>query len=299
MNRKSRWYYYQRQLKWRLLRDRSPIAAAIKITQRCNLHCKHCTWTNKITKDLPLAEWKDIIDDLYEKGAVAIVIEGGEPTLYSGIKEIVEYIKSKNMFAIFITNGTQDISGINPDVFWVSIDGMEKSDNTIRGQGHFEKATKTIMENPDKKIIVLSTISKTNSDDVEAMCKYFSDSNPVFGLMFNFEYQYGDIQDVALDAEQRRAVAENIIGLKKKYPKVLSSLSYLQTVGKNKNCYPWLLVSVMANGKQRNDCMIRHIEKDDCSKCDMCCYGELSRIYEMKRDTAMFWSKNFGLPKLI
>ena len=49
----------------------------------------------------------------------------------------------------------------------------------------------------------------------------------------------------------------------------------------------------MANGKQRNDCMIRHIEKDDCSKCDMCCYGELSRIYEMKRDTAMFWSKNF------
>ncbi len=299
MNRKSRWYYYQRQLKWNLLRDRSPIVAAIKITQRCNLHCTHCTWSNKITKDLPLAEWKVIIDNLYEKGVTAIVIEGGEPTLYNGIKEIVEYIKSKNMFLIFITNGTQDISEIYPDVFWVSIDGMEKSDNKIRGPGHFEKATKTIRENRDKKIIVLSTLSKTNSGDVEAMCKYFSDSNPVFGLMFNFEYQYGDIEDVALDAEQRRAVAENIIGLKKKYPKVLSSLSYLQTVGKNKKCYPWLLVSVTADGKQRNDCMIRHIEKDDCSKCDMCCYGELSRMYEMKRDTAMFWSKNFGLPRLI
>lgn len=299
MNRKSKLYYYQRQVKWRLLRDRSPIVAAIKITQRCNLHCKHCTWTNKITKDLTLQEWTVIIDNLYEKGAAAIVIEGGEPTLYSGIKEIVEYIKSKNLFVIFITNGTQDISGINPDVFWVSIDGMEKSDNTIRGQGHFEKATKTIEENSDKKIIVLSTISKTNSDDVEAMCKYFSGSNPVFGLMFNFEYQYGDIEDIALDAEQRRTVAENIIGLKKKYPKILNSLSYLQTVGKNKNCYPWLLVSVTADGKSRNDCMIRHIEKDDCSKCDMCCYGELSRVYEMKRDTAMFWSKNVGLPKLI
>ena len=233
------------------------------------------------------------------EGAVAIVIEGGEPTLYSGIKEIVEYIKSKNMFTIFITNGTQDISRINPDVFWISIDGMEKSDNTIRGPGHFEKATRTIKENPDKKVIVLSTISKTNSNDVEAMCKYFSDSNPVFGMMFNFEYPYADIEDVALDAKQRRHVAENIIGLKKKYPKVLSSLSYLQTVGKNKKCYPWLLVSVTADGKQRNDCMVRHVEKDDCSKCDMCCYGELSRIYEMKRDTALFWSKNFGLPKLI
>ena len=299
MNRKNRWYYYQRALKWKLLGDRSPIVAAIKVTQRCNLHCKHCTWSNKITKDLPLPEWKDIIDDLYEKGVTTIVIEGGEPTLYRSVKEIVGYIKSKNMFSIFITNGTQDISGINPDVFWISIDGMKESDNKIRGAGHFEKATKTIRNNRNKKIIVLSTLSKTNSDDVEAMCKYFSDVNPVFGLMFNFEYQYSDIEDVALDTEQRRAVAENIIALKKKYPKILSSVSYLQTVGKNKKCYPWLLISVTANGKQRNDCMIRHIENYDCSKCDMCCYGELSRIYEMKGDTAIFWSRNFGLPKLI
>jgi len=299
MNRKNRWYYYQRQLKWRLLRDRSPIVAAIKITQRCNLHCKHCTWTNKITKDLPVAEWKSIIDDLYEKGVVAIVIEGGEPTLYGGVKEIVEYIKSKEMFVIFITNGTQDISGLNPDVFWVSIDGMEKSDNAIRGPGHFERATRTIKDNPDKKIIVLTTISKTNSDDIEAICKYFSESNPVFGLMFNFEYPYSDIKDVALDAEERRKVAKNIICLKKKYPVVLSSLSYLRTVGKAKNCYPWLLVSVMADGKQRSDCMVRHVEKDDCSKCDMCCYGELSRMFEGKRDTALFWSRNFGFPRLM
>ena len=299
MNRKHRWYYYQRLLKWRLLRDRSPIVAAIKITQRCNLHCKHCTWANKITKDLPMSEWKSIIDNLYEKGVVAIVIEGGEPTLYNGVDELVEYIKSKNLYAILITNGTQDISQINPDVFWISIDGMDKSDNEIRGPGHFEKATKTITENPNKKLIVLSTISQTNVDDVEAMCKYFSDSSSVFGLMFNFEYPYGDVENVALDIEQRRVVAEKILELKKKYPKVLSSASYLEGVGKNKKCYPWLLVSVTADGKQRNDCMIRHIEKDDCSKCDMCCYGELSRIYEMKKDTAIFWSKNFGLPQLM
>jgi MoaA/NifB/PqqE/SkfB family radical SAM enzyme len=299
MNRKSRWYYYKRQMQWRLLRDRSPIVAAIKITQRCNLHCKHCTWTNKITKDLPISEWKGIIDNLYEKGVAGIVIEGGEPTLYEGIEEIVEYVKSKNLYAILITNGTQDISGLHPDVFWFSIDGMQESDNTIRGPGHFEKAAETIKQNPDKKIIILSTISKTNSDDVEAMCKYFSGLTPVFGVMFNFEYQYGDVEDVALETEERIAVAEKIIELKEKYPKVLSSLSYLKSVGKNKKCYPWLLVSVTADGKQRNDCMIRHIEKDDCSKCDMCCYGELSRMYEGKRDTALFWSKNVGLPKLI
>ena len=299
MNRKSRWYYYIRELKWTLLRDRSPIVAAIKITQRCNLHCTHCTWSNRITKDLPLSDWKGIIDSLYKSGVAGIVLEGGEPTLYEGVNEIVEYVKSKNLYAILITNGTQDISGLHPDVFWISIDGMAESDNKIRGAGHFERATETIRANADKKMIVLSTISKTNSDDIGAMCKYFSESSPAFGLMFNFEYPYGDVEDIALKTEERKAAAEKIIGFKKKYPKVLSSLSYLESVGKNKKCYPWLLVSVTADGKQRSDCMIRHIEKDDCSKCDMCCYGELSRMYEMKRDTAMFWSKNVGLPKLL
>lgn len=299
MNRKSRWYYYVRQFKWRLLRDRSPIAAAIKITQRCNLHCTHCPWTNKITNDLPLSKWKGIIDNLYERGVAGIVIEGGEPTLYEGLDEILKYVKSKNLYAILITNGTRDISALYPDVFWISIDGMAESDNKIRGADHFERATATIRENPDKKMIVLSTISKTNSDDVEAMCKYFSESSPAFGLMFNFEYPYSDIEDVALETEERRAVAEKIIGLKEKYAKVLSSASYLETVGKNKKCYPWLLVSVAADGKQRSDCMVRHVEMDDCSKCDMCCYGELSRMYEMKKDTALFWSRNVGLPKLL
>jgi MoaA/NifB/PqqE/SkfB family radical SAM enzyme len=174
-------------LKWKLLNDRSPIVAAIKITQRCNLQCIHCPWKNKITNDLPISKWKGIIDNLYEKGVTAIVIEGGEPTLYKGIEEIVEYIKSKNLFVIFITNGTQDISGIYPDVFWISIDGMEKSDNEMRGVGHFEKAIKTIKENFEKKIIILSTISRTNSYDIEEMCKYFSNLESVFGLMFNFE----------------------------------------------------------------------------------------------------------------
>jgi len=299
MNRKNRFYYYYRGVKWKLFRDKSPVVAAIKITQRCNLHCKHCTWSNKITEDLSFDEWKSIIDDLYQKGVTTIVVEGGEPTLYPDIEKVMEYIKFKGLFVIFITNGTRDISGINPDVFWISIDGMRESDNAIRGSGHFEKASETIRKNSDKKIIILTTISKTNAKDIEAICHYFTETNPVFGLMFNFEYPYSDIEDVALDAGERRKIAENIIELKRKYPKILSSESYLQTVGKDKKCYPWLLVSVTADGKQRNDCMVRHIEKDDCSKCDMCCYGELSRAYEMKRDTIKFWSRNFGISKLI
>lgn len=299
MNRKNRFYYYYRMSRWRLLKDRSPIAAAIKITQRCNLRCKHCTWQNKITKDLSFVEWKRIIDDLYKQGITTVIIEGGEPTLHKDASKIVEYIKSKNMYSVFITNGTQDLSNLNPDVFWISLDGMKESNDELRGEGIFKKAISTLEKNHEKKFISLTTLSKTNVKDVEPMCKYFSQNNLLYGLMFHFEYPYSDIKDTALDTEERRETAEKMIGLKKKYPKLMNSVSYLKTVSKEKKCYPWLLVVVTADGKQEHGCMVRHIEKEDCSKCDMGCYGELSRTYEFKRDTAKFWSENFGLPRLL
>ncbi len=298
MNKKNRLYYYYRMFKWKILGDRTPIAAAIKITQRCNLKCKHCTWQNKITKDLSFAEWKNIIDDLYKQGVRVIVIEGGEPTLHRDASQIVEYIKSKDIYIIYITNGTQDISTINPDVFWISIDGMRDTHNHLRGPNVFEKMIETLKKNQNKKIISLTTLSKTNAKDVEPLCEYFSQSNLLYGLMFHFSYPYNDIKDPTLNAVERREIAQNMIQLKKKYPKLMNSESYLKTVGGEKKCYPWLLVVVTADGKQQQGCMVRHIEKEDCSKCDMGCYGELSRFYEFKRDTNKFWSKNFGLPRL-
>jgi MoaA/NifB/PqqE/SkfB family radical SAM enzyme len=297
MNRKNRFYYYYRLFKWKILRDRSPAIAAIKVTQRCNLKCKHCPWSNKITRDLPLSDWKSIINDLYDQGVSIIVLEGGEPTLFDKIKKLVDYIKSKNIHLIYITNGTLDISAIDPDVFWVSIDGMRKSHNMIRGDNVFEKVITTLKKNPDKKFISLTTISKTNVDDIEKICEYFSSNNLVSGLMFNFEYAYDGIKDVALNRTEKKRTARKLIKLKKKYPIILNSESFLKLVGEKKKCYPWLLVSVTADGKQRNDCMIRHIEEDDCSKCDMCCYGELSRMYELKKDTAKFFSKSFDVFK--
>ena len=299
MIRKNRLYYYYRGIRWGILRERSPIGAAIKITQRCNLRCRHCTWNNKITKDLSTTIWERIIDDLYIQGVSILVIEGGEPTLYRGISGIVDYVKSKGMYCIFITNGTQDISNVNPDVFWISIDGMKKSHDSIRGEGVFDKVIETLKKHSEKKFVSLTTLSKTNVDDIETMCRYFSGSELLDGMMFHFEYPYGDLQDTTLNKNERKKAAEKMIEIKKKYPKLLNSVSYLNTVGKDKKCYPWLLVVVTADGKQQHGCMVRHVEREDCAKCDMGCYGELSRAYELKRDTLEFWSKSIGFTKLL
>ena len=119
------------------------------------------------------------------------------------------------------------------------------------------------------------------------------------GMMFHFQYPYSGLGEIALNKDERKKAAESMIRLKKKYPKLLNSSSYLETVGEDKSCYPWLLVVVTADGKQLHGCMVRHIESEDCTKCDLGCYGELSRAYALKRDTLKFWSNSIGFTRII
>ncbi len=295
--RKNRFYYYYRLIKWKIFNDRSPVGASIKITNRCNLNCTHCGWEKHPGDEISLSDWKNTTDRLYEKGVSVVAVEGGEPTLRPDASEIVNYIRRKGLYCIFITNGTRDFSGINPDVFWISIDGPEEHHDRIRGKGAFRKTIKTIKENRDKKIISLTSLSKSNVESIEPMCEYLS---PLLsGLMFNFTYPYGNIKEDILTTEERMAAARRLIDLKKREPKVINSFSYLRSVGNHKKISPWLLISVASNGGTVQGCIVRHLEQEDCSQCDMGCCTELSKIYELKRDAVKFWNYNFGLPRII
>jgi len=295
--RKNSFYYYYRLIKWKLLGDRSPIGASIKITQRCNLKCLHCAWEKNSGEDRSLREWKVTVDDLYKQGVSVVAVEGGEPTLHLGAVDIVEHIRRKGMYCIFITNGTMDISRIRPDVFWVSIEGMEEANDRIRGKGTFKRVVRTIKEHRDRKILSLTSLSRSNADDIESFCEFFS---PLLsGIMFNFVYPYRDIKDEALGREERISAAERLVELKERYPKLLNSVSYLKTVGREKEVHPWLLTTVTSEGRQIRGCMVRLIEEEDCALCDMGCCTELSNAYLLKHDSIHFWSLNFGLPRLI
>lgn len=295
--RKNRFYYYYRLVKWRILGDRSPIGASLKITQRCNLRCSHCRWEKKDGDELTAADWKRVIDSLYDDGVTVITVEGGEPTLHPDLHDIIEYIRDRGLYCIVITNGTRDISRLNPDVFWVSIDGMEDAHDSIRGSGAFRKMVGNLLNNNDRKILSLTSLSKSNLHDMEAICSYFSPL--ISGIMFNFTYPYKGIEEEALDREGRMKAAESLIELKGRYPRLINSYSYLRSVGNEKVLHPWLLTTVTSDGSHLQGCMVRHIEKEDCSKCDMGCCSELSMVYTLRRDSVRFWHENFGLPRLV
>jgi MoaA/NifB/PqqE/SkfB family radical SAM enzyme len=63
------------------------------ITQKCNLHCRHCYEQFNIGSEnaVPLGRWKEVIRDIQNVGAGVMVLSGGEPMQqYDRLLELLE-----------------------------------------------------------------------------------------------------------------------------------------------------------------------------------------------------------------
>jgi len=290
-------YFTYRKLKHSYLGDTSPVVASIKVTQRCNLSCSHCTWVNKVKNDLTLERWKEIIDTLYKRGCGIVFVEGGEPTLRTDLAQIVSYIKSKGMFCVMFTNGAGKLDDLKTDAVWFSVDGTEKSHDTIRGKGSYRRVLESIDKYPNKRTLSITTLSKVNAGEIENICKELSTTS-LDGLIFNFMYPYKDVGDNAMSTKERIACAEEILALKADYPKIASSDAYLSSVGSpNKVCYPWLLLLVTADGTITHGCTVEPMEERNCEVCDMMCGLEATQGYMLDKGSIEFWNISGIMPQ--
>ena len=61
----------------------------INITEKCNLKCKHCYITNKNPINFPLEKLIKIITEFYNLQGIRLILTGGEPFLYSKLKDLL------------------------------------------------------------------------------------------------------------------------------------------------------------------------------------------------------------------
>lgn len=133
-----------------------PEAITLFLTHRCNLRCRMCgQWgdhgvtkkaeTESLRKESRLDELKIFIDDV-AKFKPNITLFGGEPLLFDGVAELIEYIKKKGMHVIIITNGflveelAPKLVAAGLDELNVSLDGTKEVHDQIRGlPGLFDK----------------------------------------------------------------------------------------------------------------------------------------------------------------
>ena len=153
---------------------RAPLFGGHKITYNCNLKCKMCLFWKRSSPDLSIEKEKAILRQVYDAGVCGVAFEGGEPLMRRDLVEILAFSRSLPLHTSLITNGTlleSRIDEIAPHingVVYVSLDGLEKTHDRIRGViGCFKKAIQGITAAAQKvPVTINTTIMAENLDEI-------------------------------------------------------------------------------------------------------------------------------------
>jgi MoaA/NifB/PqqE/SkfB family radical SAM enzyme len=145
----------------------------IEVTTHCNSACLHCFARAGISKysNLSIDIVKEIIAEGFAVGYRNLHITGGEPLLWGGMFEALDYAFMKGYKTVSLnTNGTlltQDVSerlgGYDCFSVSVSLEGPETLHDKLRGKGSYQKAVLGIDKalNSDIELIIFTTVTKS------------------------------------------------------------------------------------------------------------------------------------------
>ncbi len=130
--------------------------ALVMLTNRCNLECKHCFVSSSPHGDFGIKT--ELITNLFnyikpQLNALRVSISGGEPLLrWKDTLELIRYFNINNHEVVILTNGTRITKKIAHNLIAekcrvrISIDGMLKNHNSMRGPDAFECTFRGIEE---------------------------------------------------------------------------------------------------------------------------------------------------------
>ena len=153
----------------------------LHITEACNLACRHCLFgeKQKATKSLNLEQILSVMDETYALGARLFCFTGGEPFMHPAFQGILEKaLEYSDARVVTLTNGTfikKNITKLKKlDYrrmhFQVSIDGLDKTHDRLRGNGTFFRTVDALKLLVDSRI-PCSIAMSVNEQNVHDMAK--------------------------------------------------------------------------------------------------------------------------------
>lgn len=236
-----------------LFRKKEPILGTIIITDKCNLHCKHCSVNNITAVIHPYEQIRKEMQTLYDMGIRILFFCGGETFLWQDgektLRDLVVEAKRMGFLIVnVVTNGTFQIDLPEADLILLSLDGDRERHNLIRGDTY-----DTIMENINHatadNIYFYMAINQINKDAVEHVCKTARDTKHVRAVSFNFHTPYPDTKELALSKEEKKNCCDAILRMMKEGSPVFNLKSAFSYLIENKFPTPCHQCVVMENGK--------------------------------------------------
>jgi radical SAM family uncharacterized protein len=289
-----------------LLGVRMPLFCGHKLTYNCNLRCKMCPFWKRSTQDSSTGQEKKILRQIYDSGACSVAFEGGEPLLRKDLVEILAFSRYLPLHTSLITNGTllesriDEIAQYINGALYVSLDGLEKTHDTIRGvNGCFRKAVKGIIASRGRvPVTINTTIMADNIHEIEDLVKLAKELDIKISLAV--AYDYCNAKATAPASQKIREIAGKLVEMKKNGYPLVNSTSYFKVIAKEKKwtCKPWLTVNVGPGGTLVLPCYVRNDyatstsvfetsiktaisgfnwkETKKCQNCNLHCYVEPS-----------------------
>ena len=193
-------YHIKEFLKWQTNKFKKyslPTSLIYFITSNCNSNCQGCFYWNELNKkqqELTLDEIKKISKSLNK--IHYLLISGGEPFLRKDIVEVCEvFINQNNLGGMHLpTNGlipqkilkkTQELVERNKKLVLhmsLSLEGFEKTNDSLRCKGSFKKTLKTLSllneikdDYPNFSIALNTVVSNRNYNEIHDFAKFVKD----------------------------------------------------------------------------------------------------------------------------
>jgi radical SAM protein with 4Fe4S-binding SPASM domain len=156
-----------------------PESVGVEITNRCNLSCRHCFNRSGegTVQELSLADLLNLFDQVQDMGRKHIRISGGEPTLHPDFAAAVVAANQRGLGISINTHGQYSIhtrewiADLPIDLFVISLEGLRDANDSIRGQGVFDRAVDTAiwLRGLGQAVTLGVHLRHSNTDDVEGL----------------------------------------------------------------------------------------------------------------------------------
>jgi MoaA/NifB/PqqE/SkfB family radical SAM enzyme len=210
--------------------ERDYPTALVNVTNVCNLSCSHCF----VFRDDNPNSARDKMDDatmlrqfevLRDKHKIkSMLFMGGEPMIRKDL--VMQAAKLFEMPAI-VTNATYGIPELPGGLVTVSLDGPERLNDPIRGEGVFQKVKAAVAARNAEDgttVILQMVLTAQNHHGLEEFVEEVKDW-PIDGVAFTFYVPRAE-DDSGLDwgdLSERDAVIDRVIALKGEYPDLVKA----------------------------------------------------------------------------
>ena len=236
-----------------LFKKKDPILGTVIVTDKCNLHCKHCSVNNITAVIHPYIQIRNEMQILYDMGVRILFFCGGETFMWrDGDKTlrdlVIEAKKMGFLIVNVVTNGTWPIDLPEANLILLSLDGDKEHHNIIRGDT-YDKIFENISKATANNICFYMAINQINKDCVEDVCIKARDTKNVKAVSFNFHTPYPDTKKLALSKEEKAKVCETIKKMKKQKAPIFNLVSAFPYLINNTFPTPCHQCVVIENGK--------------------------------------------------